>query len=223
MQHRHETEYCFPVPQAARLASLIGLRSDMQQVLAYCNRMIDRYSGSHLKKSPFDVVGFSTPVDFIEWEALSTATCVSYARCFISGVRQSLDCKLLEAAESEYKALHNFVVALRNKHIAHSVNSFEENTVIVHIGEHFQSSCEIQTVTPSNMRVPGLSFGMPERLKHLAKWWLSKIDEEMSVETVSVLKAAQATPLLSFKAFGVRQSPNHDDRVANVGKRRPNP
>lgn len=222
MPHSHETEYCFPVPKAARLASLVGLMSDMQQVLAYCNRMIDRYSGSHLKKSPFDIVGFSTPVDFIEWEALSTATCVSYARCFISGVRQSLDSKLLETAESEYKTLHNFVVDLRNKHIAHSVNSFEENTVTVHLGEHFKSSCEIQTVTPSHTSVAGLSFDAPEKLKHLAEWWLSKIDEEMTTERVRVLKAAQATPLLNLKVFGVRQPQNHDDRAANVGKRRPN-
>jgi hypothetical protein len=62
-------EYALPVPGAARLASLTGLKSDLEQVVEYCGRMIDRYAGAHLKESPFDIVAFTTHVDFIDWEA----------------------------------------------------------------------------------------------------------------------------------------------------------
>jgi hypothetical protein len=52
-------EYVFPVPGAARLASLAGIQSDLQQVVEYCDRMIERYAGEHLSQSPFDIVGFT--------------------------------------------------------------------------------------------------------------------------------------------------------------------
>jgi len=223
MSQAGETAYCFPVPEAARLASLIGLKSDLEQVLAYCDRMIERYLGPHLKKSPFDIVGFTTPVDFLDWEALSTAACVSYARCFLSGVRQSLDNNLLRTAEPEFNTLHDFVMGFRNKHIAHSVNSFEENTVTVHLGDNFQSSQEIETVTPSHTRAAGLAFDIPAKLKRLAQWWLRKVDEEMSVEKANVLRAARATLLSDLEAYGTPKSRSAEDRRADVGKRRPNP
>ena len=183
--------------------------------------MIERYSGPHLKKSPFDIVGFTTPVDFIDWEALSTAACISYARCFLSGVRQSLDSNLLSTAEPAFKKLHDFVIDFRNKHIAHSVNSFEENTVTVHLGDSFKSSQDIQTVTPSHTRVAGLSFNAPEEFKHLAQWWLRKVEEEMSLEKAKVLRAARAKSLSDLKAYGTPKSRSAEDRNADVGKRRP--
>ena len=59
------TEHVFNFPVSERLASLAGMRADLQQVKAYCERLIERFSGPHLKKSPFDIVGFNTPLDFL--------------------------------------------------------------------------------------------------------------------------------------------------------------
>ncbi len=59
------TAYLFAVPQAARLGSLAGIKSDLENVVQYCDRMIERYCGDHLKKSPFHIVGFTTPLDFL--------------------------------------------------------------------------------------------------------------------------------------------------------------
>ncbi len=216
-----ESEYNFPVPGAARLASLVGLKSDMEQVVQYCDRMIERYAGSHLKKSPFDIVGFTTHVDFLDWEALSTAACISYARCFVSGVRQSLDANLLANAKANFAETHTFILNLRNKHIAHSVNSFEENSVSVHIGTLFQSSKEIRTVTPSITR-SGLAFDAPTELRSLANWWIAKMREEITIEKANVLRIAQATPLDDIRSHGPVKSRSSAERNANVGKRRSN-
>jgi hypothetical protein len=41
------TEYSFLVPGAERLASLAGLKSDFESVVGYCERMIERYAGTH--------------------------------------------------------------------------------------------------------------------------------------------------------------------------------
>ncbi|MGB7542427.1 MAG: hypothetical protein WBM28_10475, partial [Burkholderiales bacterium] len=167
--------------------------------------------------------GFTTPLDFVDWGALSTAACISYAKCFSSGVRQSLDSDLLSTADTELKKLHHFVVNLRDKHIAHSVNSFEENFVTVHIGEHFQSSQEIATVGVSNTTTFGLLINAPAELKRLAQWWLGKIHEEMAVERAKVLRIARETPILEIKAYGVPQSSSHADRAGNIRKPRSSP
>jgi hypothetical protein len=214
------TEYAFPVPGAARLASLAGLKSDLEQVVEYCDRMIERYAGAHLKKSPFDIVGFTTHIDFIDWEALSTAACVSYARCFVSGVRQSLNADLLVTAEAELRDTHDFILNLRNKHVAHSVNSFEENSVTVHVEDSFHSSSEIRSAVPRHNRAVGLPFDAPAKLKQLAAWWLNKVTDEISIELAKVISLAQSMPLDEIRAFGVLKSSMSDERRSNVGKRR---
>ncbi|MBA2526508.1 MAG: hypothetical protein H0V18_12125 [Pyrinomonadaceae bacterium] len=215
----HETAYNFPVPAAARLASLIGMRSDLVQVIAYCEVMIKRYASAELKQTPFDIVGFTTPIDISDWEGLSTAACISYARCFPPGIRGSLDPDLLSTADTELQTLHEFVLDLRNKHIAHSVNSFEENVVTVHIGEHFQSSQEIETVTAYHTRVAGLSIGQPAQLTRLAQWWVARTDEEMTVQRAKLLQIARGTPLSELKAQG-RPGPTPAHSQGDVGKRR---
>jgi hypothetical protein len=214
------TEYLFRVPAAARLASLVGLQSDMQMVVRYCERMIERYAGKHLAKTPFDIVGFTTHVDFVDWEALSTAASVAYSRCFLSGVRQALNADELGPS---FRLLHDFVLALRNKHIAHSVNSFEQNCVTVHVSSRFLSPAEIDTVTPSHQRQTGISFDIPVKLKALAEWWLDRVAHEIAHEQKVVLQFARATPLSEIRAQDTVKSTSAVDRSANVGKRRQHP
>ena len=213
-------EYLFPVPAAARLASLVGLQSDLQMVVRYCERMIERYAGKHLAKTPFDIVGFTTLVDFVDWEALSTAASVAYSRCFLSGVRQALNAEELNPS---FRLLHDFVVAVRNKHVAHSVNSFEQNSVTVHVSSRFSSPAEIDTVTPHHQRQSGLSLDIPAKLKALAEWWLDRVAQEIAYEQKVVLQVARATPLAEIKAQGTVKSTSAVDRSANVGKRRQHP
>ena len=211
----------FSVPEAAALASLIGQWSDMKRVIAYCELMIDRYASSKHKRSPFHIVGFNTRINWTDWGALSTAACISYARCFTTGVREALNQALLDSAASEFRTLHEFVLNLRNKHIAHSVNSFEENLVTLHIGEHFASSQEIETVAASNTRVIGLHIDVPAQLKRLAEWWLTELDKQMAVQRAKLLLIARATPLSELKAHGVPQP--RVDPSGRVAKRRKHP
>ena len=222
MSTARETAYLFPVPEAKALASLIGMRSDMQQVIAYCDLMIARYAGDHLKRSPFDIVGFTTPINVTDWEALSTAACVSYSRCFVSGVREPLKPTLLEQLSPGHRALHEFLFDLRNKHIAHSVNAFEENIITLHIRDTAKSSQEIETVTAQHTNLGGLSIDAPAKLKSLAEWWVIKMDHEMEIQRGNLLRIAHATPLSKLKAYGERQpGPTYD--AGRIARRRNQP
>jgi hypothetical protein len=114
------------------------------------------------------------------------------------------------------------VCYLRDKHFAHSVNSFEDNVITVSIGEHFNSSEEIETVGVSQTWSGGLSIGHPAQLKRLAQWWLVNTDTELAAERAKVLQIARATPLSDLKALGVPK-PEQPRVTGAVARRRKHP
>jgi hypothetical protein len=60
-------------------------------------------------------------------EPLSVAAVVMYSRPFMGGVRLRLGEDDLKALTTEQRAAHEHLRAYRDKHVAHSVNVFEEN------------------------------------------------------------------------------------------------
>ena len=64
----------------------------------------------------------------LQTTALIFSGVVSYARCFKSGVRKvRLDPSQLAATGVAFDLeIHDYLIALRDKHVAHSVNDFEE-------------------------------------------------------------------------------------------------
>ncbi|GAB4514308.1 MAG: hypothetical protein Tsb0026_19580 [Sulfuricaulis sp.] len=202
------TGYRFPVPEAVRLASLGGIEQDLRGVITYCNLLVERSE--------------ITKLNFVEWEALSSAAVIRYARCFSSGVRDYLPHDLLDSADPELQQAHKFFMDLRSKHIAHSVNPFEENDVTIQIAAHFQSSEEICHINTAHGRRAGLSFGAPDLLKRLAEWLLHRVKEEMKVEQAALLQIARRRSLAELKAYGVPQAAASAND-GNVGKRRERP
>ncbi|MEW6331085.1 MAG: hypothetical protein AB1560_06480 [Pseudomonadota bacterium] len=202
------TGYRFPDPEASRLASLGGIEQDLRGVITYRDLLVERSE--------------ITKLNFVEWEALSSAAVIRYARCFSSGVRGYLPHDLLDAADQELQQAHRFFMELRNRHIAHSVNPFEENDVTIQIAAHFQSSEEICQINTAHGRRIGLSFGAPDLLKRLAEWLLHKVKEEMKAEQATLLQIARKRPLAEIKAYGVPQAAASANDI-NVGKRRKRP
>lgn len=200
----------------------MGIKADLERVVGYSSRMIERYSGAHLAKSPFDIVGFTTPLDFVDWEALSTAASVAYARCFSSGVRDSLSQDDPTLADPELRTLHEFLMEFRNKHVAHSVNPFEQNSVTVHIGDAFASAQEIVSVTPRHTRQTGFTLELPERVQRLAQLWLTRVTEEIDAETLSLREILRTMSLDDLKLHGpLRSVPVEQKRDVRKRRRRP--
>lgn len=98
-------------PAAARLADLMAVWEDLQFVVNCCQRL-DATAG-----------------DAVAQHAYWSAALVAYARCWETGVRTSLDPSMLEQLDPRRRSLHKLAMDLRNKHVAHSVNSFEEVAV----------------------------------------------------------------------------------------------
>lgn len=101
--------------KAKNLADHAAILQDLKFCIACCDRTIE------LLRAKSD--------DLVLIRALWTAALVSYARCFASGVRYGLTPSIFDHFEGEPQAAHEYYIQLRNKHIAHSVNPFEQIVV----------------------------------------------------------------------------------------------
>lgn len=200
--------YPFQVPEAKRLASLAGADTDMAAVVEYCERLEENWQD----------LGF----DSLVMDAFSTAAVVRYGRCFKSGVRDRLPEAALDTARPALREAHRYVIKLRDMHIAHSVNPFEENEVSVQIADHFVSSDEIFAINTAHGRAIGLPSDTPPRLGTLAMWWRSWIEQEMKSERAMLLELAKRQSLEVLKSTD--QSLLVADTTArSVGKARSRP
>jgi len=201
--------YRFPVPQAARLASFAGVESDLRAVVEYCKRL----------EAQWRSLG---TLDFPLHEALSAAAVIRYGRCFKQGVRQRLLEKHLNAAPSELGHTHRYVIELRDKHVAHSVNPFEENDVTVQISDHYVSSAEVFAVNTAHGRAVGFPSDMPAKLRALGEWWLAWLEVEIKKEKEMLVNLAKTFTLEELKRNG-EVLLAADTTPHTVGKRRPRP
>ena len=67
---------------------------------------------------------------------LFIAILITYARCFTSGKREILQPEeIYNGLKGDPLGLHRYLIDMRNKHIAHSVNSFEQIQIGVFISD----------------------------------------------------------------------------------------
>ena len=99
-------------PEAIEIANWAGIRFDLGFVRDACDRfLVSDASDEVLRRALFD------------------STLSAYARCFKGhdGVRVGLDEPDFESmGEPTVLGLHRFLIALRDKHVSHSVNPFEQ-------------------------------------------------------------------------------------------------
>jgi hypothetical protein len=111
-------EYC--VPESQRLADLCGALNDLNEAIRYCDL--------HIEIDPTE--GGISIEEMLRRDHTRNALCraafTSYGRCFGTGVRASLDSDLVKRLPAHLQDRHAQVKNLRDKWVAHSVNSFED-------------------------------------------------------------------------------------------------
>lgn len=116
----NEDDKCRVVPleteKARYLGSRIAIANDLAFVLATCRLMIEH----------IETVSEGEKEDSPLQQALWTSILIAYERCFSSGKRVSLQHSDLNAIDPSggALALHKYYAAMRDKHLAHSVNPF---------------------------------------------------------------------------------------------------
>lgn len=174
-QERTSTLICYPeLPEAARLADLSGVYDDLETVLAYC---------SVLEKQILENVR-----DIFVWDAVASSAVVLYARCFAKGWREPLQHDLLQDAPPALCRAHSFFIELRNKHIAHSVNAFEENVVVLQIAMIGGKPQRVDDVSIQSRRFMAVEADEVAQLRQLTEWLQKQVETAYDEEKVRVLQ-----------------------------------
>ena len=134
-----------PDPEAIRLADLSGILWDLQRTRQFAETLAVEFTAN---KTNWEIV-----------EPLSIAATVMYSRPFVSGVRCHLGEQDLKILSSEQRAAHDYLRAYRDKHIAHSVNAFEENNVRAYYCVERVQDEGVSSIGYGGGRVTGLSCG----------------------------------------------------------------
>jgi len=101
--------------EAKKLADLGAIVQDLRFTMETCSRLKKLLE----EKSQ----------DSLLIESMWTAALIRYARCFASGKRFGLSESIFDGLMGEPHKVHKMYIDLRDKHIAHSVNPFEQMEV----------------------------------------------------------------------------------------------
>ena len=176
--------------EANRLADMYGVMQDLEWLIALCERIL-RYRARGPRP------------DSIEMEALEGAALIRYGRCFSGGMRTAfvLDAQWIAKLPPELQAAHLDFKALRDKHVAHSINDWELNTTIAYLRRDATTGeRQVSSVSVQSKRIIGLTSESTAQLKQLAESLLQLIRIESKIETKRVLAIAKQIPIAELEA-----------------------
>ncbi|SRR6266571_4360728 len=193
-------------PETYRLADMHGVVRDLEWLVTLCDRIL-RYKARGPRP------------DSTEMEALEAAALIRYGRCFKRGARTAfvLDAQWLARLPQELQDAHRDFEALRDKHVAHSVNDWELNIPVAYLlQDEEKGRCEVSRVSVQNHRIIGQNPESIDQLKRLAEGLLAMIDVEFKAEAARVLSIVKQLPIAELEArlkdpairTGVRQLDN---------------
>lgn len=170
--------------ESQRLADLAGVETDLLAVEALCARF--------LKERP------NEPLDSVLLDALCSSAIVRYGRAFNSGVRMGVPSEVLRELSPESQDAHRYFKALRDKWVAHSVNTYEENEVCAWLMPLERGPPGVTGITVRQARVALLSSENMQSLRDLTGQIRERLKIFMAAENARVLAIAQGMPTEPF-------------------------
>ncbi|MGH3787076.1 MAG: hypothetical protein ACRDRG_11110 [Pseudonocardiaceae bacterium] len=167
------------IAAAAEYADLISIRHDLEFVVNTCTRLL-----AELAKVESDR-------ESIIIQTLWIAALVTYARCFGTGKRKlglTTDDVALLPLKGQVTEWHKYLMDMRNKNIAHSVNPFETVTVGALIG----LSGEVEGVGFLSLRYVSSDEGGVRQTRDLALALFKLTEGRAQQKESEVLEAAHA-------------------------------
>lgn len=167
------------IPEAGDLMDAHGIRRDFVTAKAEVQYLL-----SHLANAE--------PKEFLLIQALSTSVIVRYCRPFAEGVRNYQIARgLVGELSSTEASYHQRILDWRNKHIAHSVNSFETNYLYAEWAEKPMTPATITKVGVAETKIIGLNSSELEAIVSITEKYIGSLDKLIAVETQRVLELAK--------------------------------
>jgi hypothetical protein len=176
------------------LADLIGLHTDLASVVEMTRRLSEM-----LRQKEQDH-------DTLTVQSLWSSALVTYVRCFASGKRYGLTERIYSELPGEPIATHRYYKDTRDKHIAHSVNAFEETVVGVILSDQELESIEVLGV--ANLTAHRISDS-PEGVDQLrglaehARRYVAQKGQEAEEKLLNKAKLLTAEQLRALPRLGM--------------------
>lgn len=190
--------------EAKVLADLASIKLDLEFVVATLTRLIQLLKDDSK--------------DGILIQSYWTASLISYVRCFSTGRRYGLTADIYKDLDGAID-YHNWCRSMRDKHVAHSVNPFEQVTVDVQLSKPDTGKKEVLGVSVLTMKFLVPTIDGVENFLRLVSVALKEVVNKCKEYETKVLDVAKSLPIdtLYAKARGRLVAPGPDQ----VGKPRP--
>jgi hypothetical protein len=174
---------CYPsLPESQDLREYAGISEDIKQALKYI-KVVEAQIAAQSR-------------DIVVWEGLTSAAAIAYGRCFKrSGARRKLSNELFVVAPKGIQETHEYVIALRDKHIAHSENTFEQNCLVVDVKDYSEATVSAASISVHSRRLIGFSDTDIPALRSLFEWVLAEVVRLYEVEVTKVNSVVQSMPI----------------------------
>ncbi len=193
------------MPEAEDFADLTGIRYDLESARSFAKRL---QSEIEREKPDYELV-----------DALTTAILVRYSRPFSKGIRKWPKEDALDELSEDQRDKHDRLRLFRDKHIAHSVNVFEENQLIARYVEGREYSEGVYSVECQHGRIVGLSSSETESVIDLATAMIEYVDRLLVIEKEALLTKVRS---ISFADLLLkRRNRRHLSSSADIKKARP--
>ena len=203
---------------AAELADLASIRHDLD----FVNRSIEL--ASLIPDSALTASENSLSDDLVRRNSLCNSAIVAYARCFGTGVRRvRLSGDLFAALgdrAAEATSAHNYFLELRNKYVAHSVNSFERVKVALLVGDGTHSQRGVVGGGPFLLRLAFEKTDNLRTLQNLATFLKRHVESSLNKMVEQVLDEAKTLDEATLEALPKLEFPI-PVLPEEVSKRRP--
>jgi hypothetical protein len=171
------------LPSAQQLAGHFATHRDLLFVRECCGRLLQLLDSTEGEP------------DSVFVEALWTAALVGYSRCFKDGKReyrlQTRDIAALPL-EGEVVEFHQLMLDLRDKHIAHSVNPFEQIVVGAMLSPLDAPNRQVEGISTLMGRLVVVDRNAVWQLGNLAHAMATAVAEKVEKQTAIVLAETQA-------------------------------
>lgn len=176
------------IAEAARLADLSGISWDLRSAREFAEILTAEF--------------LAVKPNWAFVEPLSIAIAVMYSRPFMKGARRWLGNKDLAILTPDQRAAHDHLRFYRDKHVAHSVNGFEENIPRAQYCVERVKDEGITAIGHGGGRVTGLSGAELNAVIELTTVLQAYVDTAIVKERQRLLKLVRKMPLEEVLAGG---------------------
>lgn len=191
-------------PSCAALRDVVSRRWDFESARIFCEAFLALESGTETGTRPPS-------------EGMWIAAVVTYGRAFNQGVRNAerVDTSFMDDDELQ---LHEYVVALRNKHFAHSVNRYEDVITLAYLTDSVFTPRAMTRVGQTHVSLYSATPELVEALRSLASKLIRRCD--LRVRTLHQAIGDELGELGLEDLYALPDISIHAPERGDVGKRR---